>query len=201
MTALEKRRARCRRYYLEHREQILERQKKTYQANREVISKRCKEWRERNIQKLAEYSKTYRETHRNEARERTRKWRTEHPDKATLANRRCEQKRRRADPAFRLLKNLRRRLNLAIHLNKTTKSTSTMRLVGCSLEQLCEHLETRFSPGMSWENYGRWHIDHIKPCSSFDLTKSEHQFQCFHYTNLQPLWAEENTAKGGRDAA
>lgn len=51
---------------------------------------------------------------------------------------------------------------------------------------------------MSWENYGKWHIDHIKPCSKFDLTVKEEQYKCFHYSNLQPLWGPENSAKGNR---
>ena len=51
--------------------------------------------------------------------------------------------------------------------------------------------------GMSWENHGDWHVDHIRPCCSYDLTIEEEQKKCFHYTNLQPLWAEENLSKGG----
>ena len=71
-------------------------------------------------------------------------------------------------------------------------------LIGCSLEELKKHLESQFKPGMSWKNRGRngWHIDHIKPCASFDLSKSEEQHKCFHYSNLQPLWAKENLRKG-----
>jgi desulfoferrodoxin (superoxide reductase-like protein) len=61
-------------------------------------------------------------------------------------------------------------------------------------------LEKQFKLGMNWDNYGRsgWHIDHIKPCASFDLTKKEEQLKCFHYTNLQPLWARENLIKSDK---
>ena len=60
------------------------------------------------------------------------------------------------------------------------------------------HLEAQFKPGMTWDNYGLkgWHVDHIRPCASFDLRDPEQQRRCFHYTNLQPLWAEENLKKG-----
>ena len=75
-----------------------------------------------------------------------------------------------------------------------------MDLAGCDIEYLVEYLEDQFQAGMSWENHGRdgWHIDHIKPCASFDLTKLEDQKQCFHYTNLQPLWAYQNQSKGDK---
>jgi len=72
-----------------------------------------------------------------------------------------------------------------------------MKLVGCSIDQLKQHIEKQFKKGMSWDNWGiyGWHIDHIKPCASFDLTKESEQKKCFHYTNLQPLWAKENLKK------
>ena len=59
-----------------------------------------------------------------------------------------------------------------------------------------KYLEAKFQYGMSWENYGEWHVDHIKPCSSFNLEDPEEQKKCFHYKNLQPLWAKDNLAKG-----
>jgi hypothetical protein len=58
-----------------------------------------------------------------------------------------------------------------------------------------QHLKDHFLPEMNWDNYGAWHIDHIRPCASFDLTDPEQQKQCFHYTNLQPLWAADNIRK------
>lgn len=72
--------------------------------------------------------------------------------------------------------------------------------MGCSTETLKLHLEKQFKPGMTWGNHGvkGWHIDHIKPCASFDLTKPDDQLKCFHYTNLQPLWWHENLSKGDK---
>lgn len=75
-------------------------------------------------------------------------------------------------------------------------------LVGCSVIQLIAHLEAQFQPGMSWDNYGfrGWHIDHKRPCASFDLSKESERRQCFHYSNLQPLWWRDNISKGAKVA-
>jgi hypothetical protein len=78
------------------------------------------------------------------------------------------------------------------------KSKKTKDLIGCSVEQLWIHLEKSFKIGMTKENYGKWHVDHIRPCASFDLNKPEEQYKCFHYTNLQALWAHENFSKGAK---
>jgi hypothetical protein len=75
------------------------------------------------------------------------------------------------------------------------KSARTQELIGCTVKELQEHLEKQFTNGMTWENYGEWHVDHIIPCSSFDFTKEEEQRTCFNYKNLQPLWAEDNYKK------
>jgi hypothetical protein len=74
--------------------------------------------------------------------------------------------------------------------------TSCLEYIGCSIPQLRKHLESQFTDGMTWGNHGAWHIDHIKPCAAFDLSNKEEQFECFHYSNVQPLWAEENMRKG-----
>jgi hypothetical protein len=105
-------------------------------------------------------------------------------------------KRRRHDPILRLRQNLRARIRMALQRQATAKADVTLDLVGCDLSYLVRHLEQQFQPGMSWTNYGQWHVDHIKPCAVFDLTKRAQQKACFHYTNLQPLWAAENVRKG-----
>lgn len=79
------------------------------------------------------------------------------------------------------------------------KQYSTTLELGCDRLYLMDYLENLFEDGMTWENYGEWHIDHIKPLSIFDLTLEEDFKQAVHYTNLQPLWAKDNMSKGNKD--
>ena len=102
-------------------------------------------------------------------------------------------KKRKTDINYRLAENLRKRLNHALKGN--TKFSSVLKLLGCSLESLKKHLESQFKSGMSWKNYGVWHVDHIRSCYTFDLSKLSEQHKCFNWKNLQPLWAEENCSK------
>ncbi len=75
------------------------------------------------------------------------------------------------------------------------KAKKTIKLLDCTIPELKKYLEKQFKKGMTWNNYGKWHVDHIRPCCKFDLSKPEEQLKCFNYTNLQPLWAEENLRK------
>ncbi len=85
---------------------------------------------------------------------------------------------------------------IALHLCCLIRKPKNWKFYVCGIAR--EHLEKQFKEGMTWENHGLygWHIDHIIPCASFDLTDLEQQKKCFHYTNLQPLWAKENLIKG-----
>lgn len=145
--------------------------------------------------------------------ERVRKWRKDNAEYARKKRKAYYQKnqkriiqqkkeytrRKRAeDPYFRLKCSLRSRIRNAMF--GISKSASTMELIGCSVEEYRAHLESQFTDGMTWENYGigGWHIDHIKPCVSFDLTDPEQQKECFNYKNTRPLWAKDNIRKGGK---
>jgi len=115
--------------------------------------------------------------------------RSQHPEIS-----RDESRKRRSNVKNRIRLNLGTRLYLAVE----KKHGNTMELTGCSKDDLYAHLESKFTEGMNWENYGKWHIDHIKPCAFFDLTKEEEQKKCFHWRNLQPLWAIDNMRKGAK---
>jgi len=96
---------------------------------------------------------------------------------------------------YKLSINLRCRLHSAI--NGNYKSGSAVKDLGCTIDELKVYLESKFQPGMSWDNYGKtgWHIDHIKPLASFDLTDKYQLLEACNYTNLQPLWAKDNLVK------
>lgn len=109
-----------------------------------------------------------------------------------------KKKRRDEDPGIRIKMAYYTRVSKLMH--GKTKSKRTQALLGCNREQLKDHLESQFQKGMTWENYGRngWHMDHRIPCASFDLTDPIQQAKCFHYTNLQPLWAIDNIRKNDK---
>jgi hypothetical protein len=108
---------------------------------------------------------------------------------------RYRKKRKKFDKAFHLLLSCR---NHIYHYLKNNKKYSTIQYLGCSSEELKNYLESKFLPGMTWDNYGLhgWHIDHIKPLSKFDLLNEVECKEAFNHTNLQPLWAKDNIAKG-----
>lgn len=106
--------------------------------------------------------------------------------------------RRERDVNFRFRQNLRNRIRSAVMAQGSGKSGKTAELTGCSIPMLRAWLQLQFKPGMTWENYGAWHIDHRIPCVEFDLRDPRQQRQCFHYTNLQPLWGIENVIKGAK---
>lgn len=99
------------------------------------------------------------------------------------------------DINYRLRKALRNRISSTVIKRGYTKSQRTIKLIGCTIEFLKEHLQRQFQSGMNWNNYGQWHIDHIKPCNSFNLEDPTEQQKCFNYNNLQPLWAVDNYKK------
>jgi len=93
---------------------------------------------------------------------------------------------------------LRSRINSAI--KHEMRSGSAVKLLGCSVDECVAYLESKFLPGMTWQNWGLrgWHLDHIRPLASFDLANGQQFSEACHYTNLQPLWAKDNLAKGSR---
>lgn len=103
---------------------------------------------------------------------------------------------RRESPHLRIKETLRSRVRTALRARLTVKAKKTQDLLGCDWKMFVSHLEKLFTDGMTLENFAEWELDHIRPCNSFDLTDEDQQKVCFYYANHQPLWKEENMAKG-----
>lgn len=100
------------------------------------------------------------------------------------------------DPIARMVHNLRKRLRKALKTKKFNKNSKMAEIIGCTADELRLYLQNQFQPGMTWQNYGEWHVDHIIP-----LATANTEFQTYklnHYTNLQPLWAHDNLKKSSK---
>lgn len=175
----EKRKKYLKRYEKENKEKIKETKRLYYLKIKEEKWKKFKQRMENDL--------TFKEKHLKNIVERNKK-------------------RRKNDINYKLKTILRGRIYHAI--NDNNKFDKTIEILGCSIQDFKLYLESKFLPGMSWNNYGlwrkgqpmTWHIDHIIPCSAFDLSKEEEQKKCFHWSNMRPLWALENIMKGDKIA-
>ena len=194
-------------YYFEHKEEKKEYfkewllknpeyMKKYNVENRETLNKKRREFfsikenRERKNKKRREFYSI--EENRERKIKRNHRWYVKNKDHINQNTK----LRRASDPNFKMKDCLRHRIREV--LKGRSKSASTMKLLGCTIDELWVHLEAKFEPWMTRENHGLWHLDHIKPCFKFDLTDPAQQRECFHYSNLQPLEARENMKKGHR---
>jgi hypothetical protein len=184
-----------------------------YRANKERIAARHRAYLQRNRKQIVQWQRLYRlsakgrasrnaSDRRCAARVAAYKAQWARRNRETLNRRLCMylRERSRSDPAFAMKLRLRSRLVSVIRRHMSGRSTTGVirELLGCSLSDLACHLESKFLPGMSWDNRNEWHVDHIKPLCAFDLSDPEQQAAAFHYSNLQPLWALDNMRKGGR---
>ncbi len=108
------------------------------------------------------------------------------------------QDRYRNKPERKIIETLRSRFKTSLLAQGESKRSSIFKLLGCTKEYFKKYFESIFIENMSWNNFGKWQIDHILPCSAFDLKNSEEQEICFHYTNLRPLWKQENLKKNNK---
>jgi len=209
----EKRRAISLKYFRSHKDEYAERQRKWIANNREESNARARARYAKNHDHMRAKARSFHHRNKKKSNAASKKWRTDNPEKAraavvawNLANpkklKACAKSWLHSDKPraidARLARGLRIRMINA--LNGKNKSKSTQALIGCTWTELRAYLESLFKDGMTWENRGRhgWHVDHIRPCCSFDLSDPEQQQECFHYSNLQPLWAHENLAKSGK---
>ncbi len=165
-----------------------ERYKETHLAKRKV-------WRAQNKERIQKWRKEYYALNKQRMIENTKNWKAKNRTKI----RQYVRNKIKTDINFRLAERLRGRLSTALKSKNNRKNTSTLELLGCSSDYLRQYLQSKFDSNMSWDNYGSyWHIDHIIPLSSFDLSDPEQLKKACHYTNLQPLEAIENIKKGNK---
>jgi len=166
-----------RQYRAAHGAEIAERDRRYREQHAEDISVKKSAYKKRHREHIAAHDSAYRRAHRAEINAHKRR-------------------RIQTDVLYRLACNLRKRVSNA--LDGRTKSAPTLALLGCSVDKCRAHLERQFVDGMSWANRTAWHVDHIRPVASYDLSDPLQQRACFHYSNLQPLWARDNLVKGAR---
>jgi hypothetical protein len=184
--------------------------------NIDDAKKNAKEYREKNKEKNKKYQDEYRQLHGKELNAKRKGYIDDYNNRPEVKEKRRLQRlarkdirnkmlmdRYHKDTNYRIVVNMRTRMGHALRkYNDFKKDFKTLDILGCTIEELIKHLEAQFKDRMSWENYGfgndKWNIDHIIPCSSFDLTDPEQQKKCFHYTNLQPLWQLDNISKGAK---
>lgn len=143
--------------------------------------------------------KRHRDANPEQSRIRRRRWILKHGRPLREKMNEYQNRRFRENPAYRARKNLSCRLAHIVAKRGSFKHEAVSKLLGCPRVWLEVHLESLFVSGMTWDNYGSvWHVDHIKPCSLFDLSKREQQLACFHWTNLQPLFAADNRRKSNK---
>ncbi len=184
-------------YYRRNRDAIREKRKVRYSSNPDKIIKRSRAWVEANIEHAQEYQKRYRAKNKAKMAAYFSAHSKANREKINARNRINTAKRNATDLNFRLRKLLACRIQAAVRNQYGCKALRTMELIGCTVEHLRKHIETQFKPGMSWDNWAidGWHIDHIRPCASFDLKDPIQQAECFNFKNLQPLWWLDNIRK------
>jgi len=186
-------------------------QKAYRESNKDKIKSYHKEYRQSNKDKVRENKKAYYEANKDKIREKNKAYYEANKDKINKVNKDYFnrnrkrliniredniKKRKKNDSLFKVTYNTRRLIRGCFRNKGYTKKSKTYQILGCTYEEFKQHLERQFTKGMSWENYGEWHLDHIYPVS---LAKNEEELiKLNHYTNFQPLWAEENLKKSNK---
>jgi hypothetical protein len=192
---LERNRARCREWYARNREYRKAQKRLWRKLNPEKALELDRKYRlSLDKAKRKQTLRSWRERNRLHVKEYERNYCKKNKDKILMGYR----ERRLRDPLYRLRAVLRNQLRYILKRKSVPKKCSVLNLIGCSVSQLKLHIESLWKEGMTWENHGKWHIDHIRPCISFDFSDPAEQAKCFHFSNLQPLWAEENQRKSGK---
>jgi hypothetical protein len=194
-------------YYYNNREEILEKKKVYYQDNIEKISEKDKKRYSENKEKENERTKMYYSENKDIISERKRKKYNENPDKErkriSLYRKKNKDRinekirlRKQDDTLYKAKMAIRSVISCSIRNQGYKKNSLTYEILCCSYEDFKSYIEEQFTEGMSWENYGEWHLDHKTPISWAD--SEEKVYELNHYLNFQPLWAFDNLSKGNK---
>ena len=192
----------CKIYRDTNSNKISEYHKKNFLKKRDEILKRSNLWLLENKEKKKEIDKKYREEKKELIINNRIKFFEKNPNKKLQYQKKYRENNKEnikienKKPFNRLKHNIRSRVYKFLNVKNIRKDNKTFDIVGCSPNQLKEHLEKQFNDGMSWDNYGKWHIDHIIPLSS--ANNEDEVYKLCHHTNLQPLWAEDNLKKSNK---
>jgi hypothetical protein len=165
-----------------------------YQLNKEKYNIRIKEYYQENKEEIKEKSSKNYYENLEERQEYFREYYHKNKSKKQAYNTKYKRERGKSDPIFKAKDNARSRGSKAIRRNSWPRGTED--LLDCSFDKFKIQIESRFQNGMTWENYGKWHVDHIIPLSS--AKNLDELIPLCHYTNLQPLWAIDNIKKGNK---
>lgn len=181
-------------------DKLKDQRKLKYNKNNLKIKIQRKIYRKQHPEKVKASKQRYYQNHKTDIQKHNKDYYKHNTDKIIELQYKYKKNRLKTDPTFKILENYRTRLNAAYKVKNIKKLHKSIDLLGCSPLQLQQHLEKQFRAGMNHSNYGfkGWHMDHITPCSSFDLNNIEDSKKCFHYTNIQPLWWYENLEKSDR---
>ena len=129
-----------------------------------------------------------------------KQWREKNRGKSNIIYARWKRKKYKNDVSFNFKQRLSACVRNGVKRQCFKKACRTTDMLGCSLDEFKDYISTKFTEGMTWDNWGRfgWHLDHIVPCAKFDLSKESEQKRCFHFSNYQPLWWLDNLKKGDR---
>lgn len=205
---MEKKRKYAESWYAKNSERIREKRKKRYLKTKDTEVKNRKKYYAKNKETILSYCKTWSLKNKERKKETSKKWRNLNPEKVRKYCRNYRKRNRQkinekqrillATPMGRLKNALRCASKRIAYYSGAKKRFPTIKFLGCSFAHAKQHIESQFKDGMNWGNFGEWHIDHIRPLASFDLTDATQQLMAGHYTNLQPLWAAENMSKGAK---
>ena len=159
-----------------------------------------KKWREKNKETLKEYVKTWYENNKEHRKEYLKEYREKNIDKIRQIKRDYERNRKARDPLYKLINNFRTAIYQVLKENNINKNGHYFEILKYTPDDLILHLETKFTDGMTWDNYGEWHVDHIKPISSYIILEigDDEFMNCWSLSNLQPLWGKENISKSNK---